>query len=78
LLLFTLLPIASIAAHCRGRASSFVLKQKNQKFKPMERLFVAQPNPSKACYSRPRRTVSRNFLAQSFSLGGLCALLFCC
>jgi len=39
------------------RATSFVLKQKKQKFKPLERLFAAQGLcPSKAGYTVRRRT----------------------
>jgi len=53
------------------RATSFVLKQKKQKFKPLERLFAAQGLcPSKACSSVGITQPLRNFLAQSFSSGG--------
>jgi len=61
----------SVAAHCRGRATSFVLKQKKQKFKLVRRLLCRKALPCKTgrtwagnIYSLLRRSYlrfSKNF-----------------
>ena len=62
-----------LAAHCRGRASPFVLKQKDQKFKTVRRLLCARgrcaAKPTEPglerftpCFAAPGPRFSKNFL----------------
>ena len=62
-----------LAAHCRGRASPFVLKQKDQKFKTVRRVLCARglcaAKPAEPglerftpCFAAPGPRFSKNFL----------------